>query len=222
MPFKKLNDQGQLSIMYPREDQFEYSQAYLTRNRRMLFLRGPILDAPTRNDSSGPTWIGDDLLALTLDDPSKPIYIFVSSGGGDIASGLMLFDKIRLCPANVITITENAASMGTIIASAGDKRLCMPHSRFMLHLPSAAFQGSEAEIDIQSKLLTNLKNDLIDCYIDRGVTAGLKGGKENDRNEIRKKILKDIAVMKWMNAEDAIAYGLVDEIITTTELFGVT
>lgn len=204
-----------------REDQHEYSQQYLTRNRRILFLRGPIIGAPTRNDSSGPTWIGDDIMALTLEDQTKPITLVVESGGGDITAGLILYDIIRMCAAPITTVVTNAASMGTIIGAAGATRLCLPHSKFMIHLPSAAFTGTEREIDTRSKMLTNLKNDLISCYIECGVTAGLPASKRNE-GAIRKQILKDIdSIEKWMSAEDAIKYGLIDRVATTTELFGV-
>ncbi len=215
MAFRTLNPGDRKA---PNENQFEYSQSYLTRTRRMLFLRGPVLGSPTRNDSSGPTWIGDDLLALAHES-LEPIYMFVDSGGGDIAAGLVLYDTIRMCPAPVVTITTNAASMGTIIGVAGKRRLCLPHSRFMMHLPSAAFSGTETEIDIRSKLLTELKNDLVSCYVACGVTAKLKNGAST--KEITKQILKDIAIEKWMGPAEAIEYGLVDAIITPAEFFGV-
>jgi len=220
MPFKKRNDELKYNERVLNENQYEYSQAFLTRTRRMLFLRGPVLGSPARNDSSGPTWIGDDIMALALDEPTQPIYVIVDSGGGDIAAGLMLYDIIKMSPAPVTTVVMNAASMGTIIGAAGSRRLCLPHSRFMIHLPSAAFQGTEREIDIRSKLLTDLKNDLISCYIESGVTAGIANGKATE-GAIRKKIIKDIEVEKWLNPGEAIAYGLIDAVISNEELFGI-
>ena len=218
MAFKSPN-QEEFDGAPLREDQYEYSQAYLTRTRRMLFMRGPVVGAPQRNDSSGPTWIGDDIIALAALN-SAPITLLIDSGGGDIGAGLMLYDIIKLSPAPVTTVVLNAASMGTIIGVAGIPRLCLPHSRFMIHLPSAAFQGNEREIDVRSRLLTDLKNDLINCYIDNGATAGLAESRRVN-GAIRKKIFKDLEVEKWLNPEEAIKYGLVDRVISSAELFDV-
>lgn len=199
------------------DDQIEYSQAFLTRNRRMLFLRGVIAPTPVRNDSNGSVWVGDDIMAFNHEDSTKPIYLYVDSPGGDVTTGFALYDIMKYSKAPIYTIGVAAASMATIIMQAGTERLCFPHSRFMLHLPSGSFSGDDDEIRIRSELLTSLKDELISIYIENGVTAGLIG---KTHKEIRKRILNDINKEKWLTAEQALTYGLVDRIATQEEVMG--
>lgn len=201
------------------DDQFEYSQPYLSRERRMLFLRGVIAASPVRNDSNGPSWIGDDIMALNHEDQTKPIYVMIDSPGGDVTTGLTLYDIMKYSRAPIYTICAAGASMATIVMQAATERLCLPHSRFMLHLPSGGFSGDADEIKTRSELLTSLKDELIDIYIDHGVTAGLVG---KTSKEIRKKILIDINKEKWLTTEQALTYGLVDRIATQDEMMGTT
>jgi len=200
-----------------RDDQIEYSQAFLTRNRRFLFLRGLIVSGPPRTDSNGPTWIGDDIMAMNYQDPVSPIYIMIDSPGGDVTAGFTLFDVMALSRAPIITITQAAASMATVVMQAGKERLCYPHSRFMLHLPSSIISGDSDEVKIRTELLTQLKDELITTYIERGVHAGLVG---KTPKEIRKRILIDINKEKWFDSNTAIKYGLVDRVVTQKELMG--
>ena len=201
------------------DDNYEFSQAYLARTRRMLFLRGPI---QLRPDHFGPTSIGDDIMAMNVEDPVKPIYLYISSPGGIIDTGFELFDIIQMSRAPVITIGAFAASMATVVFNAGTERLLTPNARVMLHLPSQFFKEAALdtkEMDIYSKQLERLKDRIVDCYIERGVTAGLSG-KQVTEAKIRRKIIKDIDREMWLDANEAIAYGLADRCVTAEDLLG--
>jgi ATP-dependent Clp protease protease subunit len=108
--------------------------------------------------------------------------------------------------------------MATIILAGGHKRLLFPHARLMLHLPSTSASGDSKELEIRSKELNRVKEDLVDCYLSNGVTAGLELG--TDKTKIKKKLLKDIDREFWINSNEAINYGLADSVITQDELFG--
>ena len=204
-----------------RDEFYEYSFNYLTRKRRILFLRGVISSYPGgysgRNDPHSPTVLSDDIIALNLEDPEKPIYIIIDSPGGEVSTGMTLYDTMKLSKAPIYTLGQNCASMATIILAAGDTKLIFPHGKLMLHLPSTNIQGDTKEVEIKTKEILKVKDDLVQCYIDNGVTAGLD---EATPNKIHKQILKDIDREFWLNAEEAISYGLADRIITKEDLFG--
>ncbi len=209
------------------DSQFEYSQAFMARERRMLFLRGPIFGvnpgAMSRVDSFGPTMVGDDILAMNVDDPKAPIYLYIDSPGGDVGAGMVLYDIIRMSRAPVVTVAQNCASMATVLMAAGAERVMYPHSRVMLHLPKGAFEGDAETFEIRSKELQRVKEELVDCYIDCGVTAGLTGqGKRGPaRTRVKNQIIKDINRSEyWMTAKECVAYGLVDRVATTADILG--
>jgi ATP-dependent Clp protease protease subunit len=209
-----------------QDNQFEFSQAYLTRTKRMLFLRGPIFGVEGgmgRLDSFGPTMVGDDILSLNEEDPKAPIRLIIDSPGGDVGSGMVLYDIIRMSKAPVITIAQNCASMATVLMAAGSERMMFPHSRVMLHLPQGAFKGDSDTIEIRSKELSRVKNELIECYIDCGVTAGLpasKNGRPPAKSKVKAQIIKDINRSEyWMTAKECVKYGLVDRVATSADIF---
>ncbi len=205
-----------------RDDKYEYSFNYLTRKRRIIYLRGLITSYPGgyagRNDPHSPTVISDDIFALNIQDPTEPIILFVDSPGGEVSTGMALYDIIKMSKAPIITIGVNCASLATIILSAGDKKLMMPHGKIMMHLPSTVIQGDSDEVEIKTKELLKVKEDLVTCYIEAGVTAGLT---DATPSKIKKQILKDINREFWLTAQEAVEYGLVDGIATQEDLFGV-
>lgn len=207
-----------------KSDQYEYSTDTLTRRGRMLFLRGVIMGYPPspshegRADPYSSTTIADDIMSLSIKDPTSPIYLFVDSVGGEVTNGFMLYDVIRMSEAPVYTVGVNAASMATTILVSGVKRFVTPHSKVMIHLPSTIFQGDSDEMEIRNKEIIKVKNDLVSIYIEHGAHAGL--GKTSSEKQIRKKIMKDINKEKWFSAKEAIEYGLADEIITREQLYG--
>ena len=190
----------------------------------MLFLRGIIVgwpcsaSYPGRDDQFSPTAIMDSIIAMTVEDNTKPITLVINSVGGVTDEGMMLYDVIKLSQAPIITLGMNAASMATVLLAAGAERLAMPHSRFMLHLPSTSgMSGDVKEVELHTKEIIKMKDTLVDCYIECGVTAGLA---KPDTKKIRKQILSDIDRVFWIGAEQAIKYGLVDRIVIPSELFG--
>ena len=205
-----------------RDDKYEYSFNYLTRERRILFLRGVISSYPGgysgRNDPHSPTVVSDDIIALNLEDPKKPIYLIIDSPGGEVSTGMTLYDVMMLSKAPIITIAQNCASMATVILAGGDEKLIFPHGKLMLHLPSTTIQGDTKEVEIKTKEILKVKEDLVQCYIDNGVTAGLV---DQPAIKIKKQILKDIEREFWLNADETISYGLADRIITKEDIFGV-
>ena len=212
---------------YLPEDRFEYAHTFLADERRMLFLRGIIVGmsgnlSTSRIDQFSPLSVGDDITAMNVDDPSRPIYLLINSPGGSVETGLVLYDLIHMSRAPVITIGMGCASMATLILAAGSERLIFPHSKLALHLPEAVLQGDSREIDIQSQELERIKNSLVDCYMDCGVTAGIGGSgkRKPSRAKIKQQILKDIDRVFFLDAKQAVAYGLVDRIVSPKELFG--
>lgn len=204
------------------DGQFELSAGYLTRERRMLFLRGPLFGILTppmpRGDQFGPTVVGDDIIALNVENPKKPIYLWIDSGGGDVNAGLILYDIIRASKAPIITVAQSCMSLATVLMAAGSQRVMFPHSRAMLHLPSGAFEGDSDAMEIRSKELSRVRDDLIDCYTECGVTAGLD---KPTRARVRKQIVSDINRAEyWMDAKECIKYGLVDRIATIKDMLG--
>ena len=197
-----------------QESCFEYAGGYLTRTARLLTLRGTIAGYPYRSDFSNPTAVGDDILALNIEDKTIPIVLLIDSPGGEVFSGFNLYDIIRSSEAPIITVGQTVASMAIPVFLAGSKRYALPHSRFMLHLPRVTYIGQTLdaeELRIHGNLLQDIKESLVECYIERGVTAGLKEGAS--KSQIRKKILIDIDRDVWFTAKDAQAYGLVEEIL---------
>ncbi len=209
------------------DDQFEFSPAFLARERRMLFLRGPIFGAnfgpASRIDSFSPTMIGDDILSMNVEDPKAPIHLVIDSPGGDVAAGMVLYDIIRMSKAPIITIATNCASMATVLMAAGRERVMFPHSRAMLHLPKGAFEGDAETFQVRSKELQRVKDELVECYVECGVTANLvsKSGRRPTKAKVRKQIVDDINRSEyWMTADECVAYGIVDRVAAWADIMG--
>lgn len=215
---KKMPDQKGKALSV---ENFEVSSSIIAREHRMIFLKGLIVGwpagAPGRQDIFSPSQVFMDILAMNYDDPAKPITLVVNSEGGLVDTGMQLYDTIRLSKAPVRTIGINCASMATLLLAAGSERLAFPHGRFMLHLLGGRSAGDIKELESQVREARKTQEMITDCYVDCGLTAGLK---IDDKKKIRGKLLKDIDDGDfWLSAEEAVAYGLVDRIATTEELF---
>jgi len=221
MRFTKLRPEG------AREEQLEGAQTYLGRERRMLALRGPIMSAPDRWDEFSASFIMDDIVAMNVEDNKKPITLIIDSPGGDLDTGMMLYDLIKLSRAPIITIGLDCASMATVLLGAGNQRLVFPHARLMLHLPVMMMKGGmdPKVFEIRQKEMERMKHEMVDSYIECGVNGGLdKGGTDIDGvtwPSVSKKILNDIDRELWLPAQGGIDYGLVDRIATPEDLFGI-
>ena len=206
-----------------------YSHEYLTEQRRVLFLRGPMMGLPMRTDSYAPAGVADDIYAINIHDTRnptyteiKPIYIIIDSPGGDISSGIQLYDIIKSSRAPVITIGQSCSSMAASILAAGTERLLFPNSSVMMHLIQAQFEGNVEQLKIRSEMLQRRKEDMVSLLISDGATAAIKtkDGKPPLASKIRKKLLEDIDQEIWLDSKSAIDYGIADRLVTQEDLFG--
>lgn len=144
------------------------------------------------------------LLFLRMEDPKKPINLYINSPGGVITSGLAIFDTLQYlgCEINTYCIGQ-AVSMGALLLSAGTKgkRFALPHSRIMLHQPYGGVGGSAADISLQAKEILEMKK------INNKILSETTG-------QPFEKIKEDSERDFYMNAEEALAYGLIDTITT--------
>ncbi len=143
------------------------------------------------------------MLFLEADDPKKDISFYINSPGGSITAGMAIYDTMNYIKCAVSTICVGlAASMGAFLLAAGaeGKRLALPNSEIMIHQPSGGTQGQATDIEIQAKRILRMKENL-----NRILAA--RTGKTLDR------ITLDTERDHFMNAEEAKAYGLIDQVI---------
>lgn len=147
------------------------------------------------------------LLFLMSEDPTKDIQIFINSPGGYITAGLAIYDTIRFlgCDVNTYCIGQ-AASMGALLLSAGTKgkRYALPHSRMMIHQPSGGIIGTSADIQLQAAEILTLKKHL------SNILAECTG-------QPVEKIIEDSERDFFMGAEEAIAYGLIEKVVSSAK-----
>ena len=144
------------------------------------------------------------LLYLESENPEKDIHIYINSPGGSVTAGLAIYDTMQFISCDVSTICiGQAASMGALLLGGGtkNKRFALPHSRIMVHQPSAGFQGQATDIDIHAKEVLELKHRL------NKIMALHTGQKIN-------KIEKDLEKDNFMSSNSAVEYGLIDSILT--------
>jgi len=143
------------------------------------------------------------LLFLDADDPARDIYLYINSPGGTVYSGLAIYDTMNHLRAPVSTYCVGmAASMGAVLLAAGakGKRSALPNARVMLHQPSSGYRGTAADIEIAAKEVL-------------GTREGLNGIMATTAGQPLEKIAADVDRDRWMSAEDAVEYGLVDQVL---------
>jgi ATP-dependent Clp protease protease subunit len=143
------------------------------------------------------------LLFLDSQDPEKDIYLYVNSPGGIVTSGLAIYDTMQYVKADVATIcVGQAASMGAFLLAAGakGKRRALPHARVMIHQPLGGARGQATDIEIQAREILRLKSTLND-------KLAFHTGQPADR------VKADTERDNYMTAAEALAYGLIDEVI---------
>ena len=142
------------------------------------------------------------MLFLEYEDPDKDILLYINSPGGIVTSGLAIFDVIKYVKPDVQTICVGSAfSMGALLLAAGTKgkRFILPHGKVMLHQPSGGATGQSSDIQIHAKEIVKTKREL------NGILAEATG---KPMDTIQKDTERDL----YMNAQEAVAYGVVDEI----------
>ncbi len=167
---------------------------------RIIFLGVPI-------DDHVANVIQAQLLFLASTDGKQDIQIYLNTPGGGVYAGLGIYDTMQYIEPEVSTIcTGMAASMGAILLCAGakDRRTSLPHSRVMIHQPMGGVQGQASDIEITAREIQKLKVELYSIIA------------KHSKNDI-KKITKDGDRDYWMTAEEALAYGMIDEILVKKE-----
>ena len=163
---------------------------------RIIFMGTPIYDEVANI-------IQAQLLYLDSIDPSKDIQIYLNSPGGSVSAGLGIYDTMQIINPDVATIcTGLAASMGAILLTAGaaKKRSALPHSKIMIHQPMGGVEGQASDIEITAREMAKTKRELY-------VILASHTGQPLD------KIERDSDRDYWMSAEEAVQYGMIDEIL---------
>lgn len=164
---------------------------------RIIFLGGPIDDAVANT-------VVAQLLFLESEDPDRDIHLYINSPGGVVTAGLAIYDTMQYIKPDVSTICiGQAASMGALLLTAGakGKRYALPNARIMIHQPLGGAQGQSTDIQIQAREIQRIREVINDILVE-------STGKD------RETVVQDTERDNFMTAEEAKAYGLVDEVIT--------
>ena len=163
---------------------------------RVIFLVGPVEDYMAN-------LVVTQLLFLEAENPDKDIHLYINSPGGPVTSGLAIYDTIQYIRPDVSTICIGmAASMGALLLTGGakGKRMALPNARIMIHQPWGGVQGTASDISIQAEEILKTKkriNEIIATHTGRSLD---QVEKDTDRD-------------KYLSAEDAKTYGLIDNIL---------
>jgi ATP-dependent Clp protease protease subunit len=166
-------------------------------NDRIIFLGGEVTDVSAN-------LIVAQLLFLESEDPGKDIHMYINSPGGSVSAGLAIYDTMQYIKCDVSTICIGmAASMGAFLLAGGTKgkRMALPNSEIMIHQPSGGAQGQATEIKIVAEQILKTKRKLNEIL-------AANTGKPLEQIEI------DTERDNYMSAEEAKAYGLIDNVIT--------
>ena len=164
---------------------------------RIIFLGGPI-------DDNVANAVIAQMLFLEAEDPDKDIHLYINSPGGVVTAGMAIYDTMQYIKPDVSTIcVGSAASMGAVLLTAGakGKRYALPHARVMIHQPLGGVQGQASEIEIHAREILRMREEL------NGILAPRSG---QDIEVVARDTDRD----NFMSAQDAVEYGLIDEVLT--------
>jgi ATP-dependent Clp protease protease subunit len=170
---------------------------------RIIFLGSPI-------DDDVANLVIAQLLFLAAEDPEKDIHLYINSPGGSVTAGLGIYDTMQYIKPDVSTICVGmAASMGSLLLAAGakGKRYALPNSEVMIHQPLGGVRGQAADIKIHADWILKTKHKLNQIYVERTGQPYERIERDTDRDF-------------FMSAEEALAYGLIDKVITRPEAAG--
>ena len=145
------------------------------------------------------------LLFLESENPDKEISLFINSPGGSVTAGMAIYDSMQFVKPDIATfVMGQACSMGSLLAQAGTagKRHMLPNARHMIHQPSGGARGQATDIQIQAEEILKMKKNLTEIYV-----------KHNSKGKTFDVMTADMERDKFMSAEEALAYGLIDKII---------
>jgi ATP-dependent Clp protease protease subunit len=146
------------------------------------------------------------LLFLESEDATKDISMYINSPGGSVTAGMAIYDCMQFIAPDVQTIVMGqACSMGSLLAQAGakGKRFMLPNARHMIHQPSGGARGMQSDIEISYKEITYLKKRLTEIYV-----------QHNSKGKTYEEFERDMDRDTYMSAQQALDYGLIDEIVT--------
>lgn len=164
---------------------------------RVIFLVGPV-------DDYVANVIVAQLLFLESENPDKDIHLYINSPGGSVTSGMAIYDTMQFIKCDVSTLCiGQAASMGALLLAGGaaGKRHCLPHSRVMIHQPLGGVQGQAVDIEIHAREILAIRERL------NAILAKHTG-------QPIERIQDDTDRDRFMNANDAVTYGLIDSVLT--------
>ena len=162
---------------------------------RIVFLTGQVEDDMA-------SLVCAQLLFLEAEDPDKDIFLYINSPGGVITSGMAIYDTMRYISCDVNTLCIGQAWSFLLAGGAKGKRFALPNSQIMIHQPSGGAKGQAADIEIQAKLILDMRRRLNNIYAEN---TGQK------LSVIEKAMDRD----NFMTPEDALKFGLIDQIVTS-------
>ncbi len=165
---------------------------------RVIFLTGEVNDYQA-------DLLCAQLLFMESENPEKDIHFYINSPGGVVTAGMAIYDTMQFIKPDVsTTVMGQACSMGSLLATAGapGKRYILPHARHMIHQPSGGAGGQATDMEIQVKEILKMKRSLTEIYV-----------KHNSAGKTLDEMLGAMERDNFMNAQEALNYGLVDQII---------
>lgn len=166
-------------------------------------LKERIIILSNQVDSASASLITAQLLYLEAEDPTKDIQFYINSPGGEVSSGLMIYDTMQYIKSDVQTICMGmAASMGAVLLAAGTKgkRFILPNAEVMIHQPSGGVQGQASDIEITAEHIIKMRERLNQILAERTGQPLEVIETDTDRD-------------RWLDAEEAVKYGVVDHVM---------
>ncbi len=200
----KFEIYNQLTIPYVIEQTGRGERAYDIYSR---LLRERIIFIGTAIDDTVASLVIAQLLFLESEDPNKDINIYINSPGGSVSAGLAVYDTMQYVRPDIATTCVGlAASMGAVLLAGGasGKRTSLPNARIMIHQPWGGFQGTAADISIQAEEVIKTKKRLNEILSQHSGKDLLQIEKDTDRDY-------------FMSAEEAVKYGLIDNVLVKRE-----
>jgi ATP-dependent Clp protease protease subunit len=167
---------------------------------RIIFLGTEVTDTSANQ-------ICAQMLLLAAEDPARDIFLYINSPGGSVSAGMAVYDTMQYVKNDVATLALGmAGSMGQFLLCAGaaGKRFALPHSRIMMHQPSGGFGGTVADITIQAENMLHVKRTMQELI-------GQHSGRTLEEIQL------DWDRDRWFTAEEARAYGLIDQVVASAE-----
>jgi ATP-dependent Clp protease protease subunit len=171
-------------------------------------LRDRIVFLGTQVDDTSANLVVAQLLFLEGEDPEKPIHLYINSPGGDMTAFFAIHDTMQFLRSPVSTMcVGQAASAAAVLLAAGEPgmRFTLPNARVLIHQPHGGAQGQSTDIEIQVREMVEMRERMVDILV-------------QSTGQARERIVADIDRDHILRGPDAVAYGLVDDVITTREL----